>query len=57
MKRLRRATATLLATVLLSLPLTGCQGGCNDPMGALFKTALGVGAAVGTYYLIDQVTD
>ena len=56
MKRLRRATATILAATVLSLPLSGCQQGA-DPCGALFKTALGVAAAVGTYYLIDQVTD
>jgi len=54
MKRFRRSIASTLAVVLLSLPLPGCSA--NDPVGAaLFKTALGVGAAVGTYYLVDQL--
>jgi hypothetical protein len=54
MKRSRRATASILAVVLLSLPLPGCSA--NDPVGgAIFKTALGVGAAVGTFYLVEQL--
>ena len=54
MKRSRRAIASTLAVVLLSLPLPGCSP--NDPVGgALFKTALGIGAAVGTYWLVEQI--
>jgi hypothetical protein len=54
MNRSRRTIATVLAAIALCGPLPGCSP--NDPVGAaLFKTVLGVGAAVGTYYLVEQI--
>lgn len=38
-----------------ALPLGGCAGGPGAGLGQLAGLALGVGASVGSYYLIKQI--
>jgi hypothetical protein len=55
MERTRRALT--LAVVLGGLvPLTtACEGGAGGMCGALMKLVVGVGVAVGTYYLVEAL--
>jgi hypothetical protein len=55
MKRLRRTLAALILGILAFLPLPGCTAGQAAGMGAVMQLALGVGASVGSYFLIREL--
>lgn len=56
MKRLRDATAGLTLTLVALVPLPACAPGAN-PIGAVAGLALSIGASVGSYLLIKEITD
>lgn len=58
MMRLRRAVSVFMVLGVLTLPLKGCAGGppgLPGP-GGLASTALKIGASVGSYFLIQELT-
>ena len=59
MKRLRDAMAGLLLMIVALVPLPACAPGAGgaNPMGALAGVVLSVGASVGSYFLIKEITD
>ena len=57
MKRFRRRIATLMAALLLSLPLPGCASpGGAGAIGGLCQLALGVGASIGIGLAVRELT-
>ena len=54
MSRSRRGVCTVVLAAVAFLPLPGCSS-LGGTIGTLAKIAIGVGIAVGTYYLIDQI--
>lgn len=56
MSRLRRRMATVLLCAAFLIPLPGCVAPPGGG-GALGKLVLGVGASVGTYFLIKAIED
>lgn len=60
MKRLRRLVAGALLLLSACLPLPGCapsRAGGPSPMGAVAGLALSIGASVGSYLLIKEISD
>lgn len=57
MQRLRHATAGVLLGVLALVPLPACTPGAPNPIGAVAGLALSIGASVGSYLLIKEITD
>lgn len=57
MKRIRRSVALLMVLGMFTFPLKGCAGGPAGPVGAVAKLALSVGASVGSYLLIRELTN
>jgi hypothetical protein len=55
MKRGRKWIAAVVLAALGALPLGGCVGGPGPAIGQLAGLALGVGASVGTYYLVKSL--
>ena len=55
MKRLRNATAGLALTLTAAMPLPGCTPGAS-PIGAIGGLLLSVGASVGSFLLIKELT-
>ncbi len=57
MTRIRRRIATVLVALMLALPLPGCAGGPGAGLGSLAQIALSIGASVGSYLLVKEITD
>ncbi len=56
MQRIRRRIATVLLAGSFLVPLPGCSGAQTGAgFGALAKLALGIGASVGSYLLIQEL--
>lgn len=55
MKRARKWMAVVLLSTVGALPLGGCAGGPGAGLGQLAGLALGVGASLGSYYLIRAI--
>ncbi|MDA1193630.1 MAG: hypothetical protein O2894_00435 [Planctomycetota bacterium] len=55
MKAIRRSIAAIVLGALALLPLPGCAGGGAGGMGQLMGMALGLGASVGSYYLLQEL--
>ena len=55
MTGLRRVLATLLMAALALLPLPGCAG-AGVAAGGLASVALSIGASVGSYLLIREIS-
>jgi hypothetical protein len=56
MTRTRRGLATVLMALMLALPLPGCAGGPGAGLGAVAQLALSIGASVGSYFLVKELT-
>jgi len=56
MKRLRALITGLVLGALALLPLPGCAGGGGGAPNALMGTALSLGASVGSYFLIKELS-
>ena len=54
MERIRRALSLVVVLGGVVPVVTGCQG-MGGACGGLLKIALGVGVAVGTYYLVEAL--
>ena len=54
MSRSRRCLCGLVLAGVALMPLPGCSS-LGGTLGALAKVAIGVGIAVGTYYLVEAL--
>jgi hypothetical protein len=56
MKRLRKRIAAVVLASAMLLPLPGCTQGGAQGLGAIAGLALSVGASVGSYFLIRELS-